>query len=429
MTAGRRGARLALLTGALGCLAGCLSAGGARPPAEERREAPSSYEWRLPPGFPPPAVPADNPMTPAGIELGRRLFYDTRLSGNGTQACATCHRQDLAFTDGRPRAIGSTGEVHPRSAMSLANAAYSPAFTWANPRLRSLEAQALVPMFGEHPVELGLSGREEILAARLRGDARYVEMFGAAFPGDRDPIRIANMTRALASFERTLISGESPYDRLVYRDDAGALSKQAWSGMRLFFSDRLACSACHAGFTFSGPVRFQGMERPAAPVFHNTGLYDFACGDPCPAIGAGLRIDTGLHTVTGRDKDLGRFRAPTLRNIALTAPYMHDGSIATLGEAIDHYAAGGRAGGEKRLRSPLVRGFVITPEEKRDLIEFLESLTDEGFTTDSRFSDPWKSEGYGGVGQGDGFGLGVGSGIIAVPGDPSPQPFSAVIGK
>jgi cytochrome c peroxidase len=326
-------------------------------------------------------VPPDNPPTSARIELGRHLFYDTRLSGNGTQSCATCHRQELAFTDGRARAVGSTGEVHPRSAMSLANAAYMPALTWANPRLRSLEDQALVPMFGTRPVELGLAGREEDLAARLRGDARYVEMFRAAFPGERQPVRIANVTRALASFERTLISGDSPYDRLVYRDDESALSKQAWSGMRNFFSDRLACSECHGGFNFSGPVRFQGMERPADAAFHNTGVYD---------VESDGRIDTGLHALTGRKGDVGRFRAPTLRNIALTAPYMHDGSIATLGEVIDHYAAGGRAGGGKGLRSPLVRGFEITPEEKRDLIEFLGCLTDRGFTTDERFSDPWK---------------------------------------
>jgi cytochrome c peroxidase len=326
-------------------------------------------------------------MTAAGVELGRHLFYDTRLSGNGTQACATCHRQGLAFTDGRARAVGSTGEIHSRSAMSLANVAYNPVFTWADPRLRSLEEQALVPMFGERPVELGLGGRNEDLAARLRGDARYVEMFRAAFPGEGDPIRIANVTRALASFERTLISGDPPYDRLVYRDDSGALSQRAWSGMRLFFSDRLACSRCHAGFNFSGPVSFQGMERPADPAFHNTGLYDFDGEGPFPA------LDAGLRAVTGRPRDTGRFRAPTLRNIALTAPYMHDGSIATLGEVIDHYAAGGRAGGEKRLRSPLVRGFEITADEKRALIEFLECLTDEGFTTDGRFADPWKPHG------------------------------------
>ncbi|MBI4169777.1 MAG: di-heme enzyme [Acidobacteria bacterium] len=401
MTAGSPGARLALLSAALGCLAGWLSAGGTRPPAEERKEPPPSYEWRLPPGFPPPVVPPDNPLTPAGIELGRYLFYDTRLSGNGTQACATCHRQDLAFTDGRARAVGSTCQVHPRSAMSLANVAYSPVLTWANPRLRSLEDQALVPMFGESPVELGLAGREVDLLARLRGEARYVEMFRAAFPGERDPIRIANVTRALASFERTLISGDSPYDRLVYRDDASALSKRAWSGMRLFFSDRLACSECHGGFNFSGPVVFQGMERPADLLFHNTGLYDFDVERPYPALDTGLRIgaglggepgsrlDTGLRAVTGKRRDTGRFRAPTLRNIALTAPYMHDGSIATLGEVIDHYAAGGRAGGERRLRSPLVRGFEIAEDEKRDLIAFLRCLSDEAFVTNPNLTDPW----------------------------------------
>ena len=386
MTAGR--SRLAALTALAAALCGRLPADGAPLRAEESPAVPPPYEWRLPPGFPIPPVPPDNPLTRPGVALGRRLFYDTRLSGNGTQACATCHRQALAFTDGRARALGSTGALHPRSAMSLANVAYGIALTWANPRLRSLEEQALVPMFGEHPVEMGLAGREEELLTRLRADPRYVEMFRAAFPRERDPIRIANVTRALASFERTLISGGSPYDRLVYGGDEGALSESAWRGMRLFFSDRLACSKCHGGFNFSGPVTFRGLERPEEPVFHDTGLYDFDAALSGAPTGSGPGIDLGSRAITGRRKDTGRFRAPTLRNIALTAPYMHDGSIAALDGVIDHYAAGGRAGGDRRFRSPLVRGFTLTADERRDLIEFLESLSDASFTTDTRLADP-----------------------------------------
>jgi cytochrome c peroxidase len=326
-------------------------------------------------------------MTSAKVDLGRHLFYDTRLSGNGTQACGSCHRQALAFTDGRPRALGSTGEVHPRGSMSLANVAYSVSLTWADPALRSLEEQALVPMLGERPVELGLAGKERDLLARLEADARYRELFGAAFPDDREPIRIANVTRALAAFERTLISGDSPYDRLVHQGRMDAVSESAWRGSRLFYSDRLACSRCHGDFNFSGPMTFEGIETRVRPVFHNTGLYNL------DGLGAYPAEDTGLRSLTRRRKDMGRFRTPTLRNIALTAPYMHDGSIATLEAVIDHYAAGGRAGANNRYKSPLLRGFAITATEKHDLVEFLRSLSDEGFVTDARFADPWRPSG------------------------------------
>ena len=311
----------------------------------------AAYGWRLPLGFPPPSVPADNPMSEAKVALGRRLFYERRLSGNGAQSCASCHRQERAFTDGRARARGSTGMPHPRGSMSLANVAYNSSFTWIDARRATLEEQQLGPMLNEHPVELGLRGREAEVMARLAADAGYAAAFGRAFPGEA--IRLANVRKAIASFERTLLSGASPYDRLVWRDDAGALSAAARRGMRLFFSPRLACAQCHAGFTFSGPVRVAGIAsgKPGFP-------------------------DTGLG---------GRFRAPTLRNIAVTAPYMHDGRFAALEEVIDYYAGGG---GPSPTKSALLRGFSISGAEKRDLVEFLKSLTDEAFLKDPRFADP-----------------------------------------
>jgi cytochrome c peroxidase len=345
----------------------------------------AAWEWRLPPGFPTPRVPADNPMSAAKVELGRRLFYDVRLSGNRTQSCATCHQQKRAFTDGRPHAIGSTGEPHRRSAMSLANVGYMVSLTWANPRLRRLEDQALVPMLGTHPVELGMGGREDELMARLADEPLYPPLFAAAFPGEARPIRLDNLTRAIAAFERTLISGDAPYDRLVFQGDMTALSETAWRGMRLFFSDRLVCSRCHAGPTFSGPIDYDGIDRlpePPSPIFHNTGLYNLDGKGAYPA------SDTGLEEVTGRRRDMGKFKAPTLRNIALTAPYMHDGSIATLEEVVADYARGGRAGGTSRPRSPLIAGFAITDTETRDLIEFLLSLTDDRFVGDPMLAGP-----------------------------------------
>lgn len=337
----------------------------------------SGWSWSLPPGFPAPRVPADNPMSVEKLALGRRLFYDPRLSGNGTQSCSSCHQPARAFTDGRARALGSTGESHPRSAMSLANVAYSASLTWADPDKRALEVQMVVPMTNEHPVEMGMKGRESEVLARLKAAPVYAELFPKAFPGERDAVTLSNVRKAIACFERTLLSGDSPYDRFVWRDDPTALSESARRGMRLFFSDRLACSKCHAGFTFSGPVVWQGSPA-AAPTFFNNGL-DAAAGT----------ADPGLFTVSHRAGDRGRFRAPTLRNIAVTSPYMHDGRFATLDAVVEHYAGGGTPG---RNRSALLKGFAITPEETCNLVAFLESLTDEEFLRDPRHSDPWPLE-------------------------------------
>lgn len=354
--------------------------------------AASDYDWNLPPGFPVPRVPPDNPMSAAKVELGRRLFYDRRLSGNGTQACASCHQQERAFTDGLPRARGSTGEFHPRSAMSLANAAYLVTYDWADPGLTRLERQARIPLFNTRPVELGMAERVDELIARLTAEPVYRRGFAEAFPGDGEPVTLDHTLKALAAFVRTLISGDSPYDRLVFRGEVGALSDAAWRGMQLFFSDRLRCSECHAGFNVSGPVTYLGAPA-AEPAFHNTGLYDLDGRGGYP------RDNTGLHAVTGRRRDMGRFRAPTLRNIAVTAPYMHDGSVESLEQVIAVYARGGREvadgphagdGRDSPQKSPLVSGFEITPEETADLVAFLHGLTDETFLSDPRFADPWR---------------------------------------
>jgi cytochrome c peroxidase len=348
------------------------------------------YEWDLPRGFPPPRVPEDNPMTIEKIVLGRLLFYDTRLSGNQTQACASCHRQEQAFTDGLDRAVGSTGEVHPRSSMTLTNVAYGPTLAWANPLLRDLETQALVPMFGEEPVELGLAGREGELLDRLAAHRRYQRLFVEAFPQDADPFTIANIVRAIGSFVRTLISGNTSYDRFVF--GTGTLSSSAINGGRLFFSERLECFHCHGGFNFTGSIVFEG-QRFDEILFENTGLYnlDGAGAYPIP--------NRGLFEITRKPEDMGRFKPPTLRNIELTAPYMHDGSIATLEDVLDHYAAGGRTihqdpfagvGSENPYKSIFVVGFRLSEQERADVIDFLKSLTDLEFVSNPAFSDPFE---------------------------------------
>jgi cytochrome c peroxidase len=335
----------------LALLAAPLLAGASRRPAPAAPEPAAAFDWRLPVGFPTPCVPEDNPMSEAKVALGRRLFYDPRLSANGTQSCGSCHAPERAFTDGRARAVGSTGMLHPRGSMSLANVAYASSLTWVDAHRGTLEEQQLGPMLNREPIELGLSGREAEVLARLAADPRYAAQFRAAFPGE--PVDLSTVRKAIAGFERTLLSGDSPYDRWVWKDDARSLSDSAKRGMRLFFSDRLSCAKCHAGFTFSGPVRFDG-PAPGEPEFFDTGL-----GGP--------------------------FRVPTLRNIAVTAPYMHDGRFGSLEEVVDYYA---RGGGDSPGRSPRIRPFAISREETRDLIAFLESLTDTAFLTDPRFADP-----------------------------------------
>lgn len=357
-----------------------------RPPA-------APFAWDLPPGFPEPVVPEDNPMTAEKVALGRHLFHDTRLSGNGTQSCASCHVQAFAFSDPRPRAVGSTGDTHPRGSMSLANVAYSPALTWANPLLRSLEQQALIPMFGEDPVELGLAGQEAALFARLRAEPRYRTLFAAAFPGERDPLSVEHIVKALGAFQRTLLSGRSAYDR-YQQGDSSALGESAKRGEALFFSEQAECFHCHGGFNFTGTVNYVGKGFVEVE-FHNTALYNV------DGQGAYPEPNTGVAAVTGDPLDMGRFKAPSLRNVAVTAPYMHDGSVATLAEVIEHYDAGGRTiargphagvGADSPLKSEFIKPMGLTPQQKRDLIAFLESLTDSTFLRDPRFSNPWRSD-------------------------------------
>jgi cytochrome c peroxidase len=318
-----------------------------------------AYNWDLPKGFPVPRVPPDNPMSNEKVKLGRFLFYDKRLSGNGTMSCATCHRQELAFTDGRAFPVGVTGQVHPRSAQSIVNAAYYSVLTWSNPDVKRLEEQVLVPMLSNQPVELGLRGHEAATLAAFRSDDAYRDLFPQAFASERDAFTISNIAKALACFVRTIISGRSPYDRFLHDAQPNAISESAKRGELLFFSDGSAgCFRCHSGFNFSDSA------------FHNTALYN-----PYPEPNPGV--------------SLGKFRTPTLRNVAVTAPYMHDGSVKTLDAVLDHYAAGGRSTTNPN-KDKLLTGFILTEQNRLDLITFLESLTDTELLHDPRFSDPWQ---------------------------------------
>ena len=251
--------------------------------------ASESFAWHLPRGFPIPAVPADNPMSEAKVALGRRLFFETRLSVTGQASCASCHEPIRAFSDGRRVAIGATGQMLTHGAMPLANVAYNISFGWTQPALRSLEAQMLGPLLNEHPVELGLAGREDATCRDLSADQTYRAAFIAAFPQEGGSITLEHIVKAIASFERTLISGDSPFDRYVFGGDHAALSAEAKRGMALFYSVRSGCGSCHSGFNFDGNWRDAQGET----------------GRP------GFAVNGTSQTPT---------RVPTLRNIALTAP-------------------------------------------------------------------------------------------------------------
>lgn len=309
------------------------------------------------------------------VELGRRLFFESRLSATAQYSCASCHRPELAFSDGKARAQGATGELTRRGAMSLANVAYNPAFTWADPKVGSLEAQMRRPLFNQHPLEMGLEIGAASAVHSISQDGVYARQFAAAFPADASPVSIDNIIKAIAAFERTLISGRSAFDRYVFDDDRAAMSESARRGMALFFSARVGCAQCHFGINFAGPAISAGHEQGRA-IYANTGLYDVDGRGSYPT------FDRGLMEVTHRSADMGRFRVPTLRNVALTAPYMHDGSLATLGDVIDHYSRGGHKNPRQDRR---IRPFALSDTERVELMAFLDSLTDRDFIDNPRF--------------------------------------------
>ena len=299
------------------------------------------FVWALPRGFPTPAVPADNPMSSAKVALGRRLFFEPALSVTGQYSCATCHQPSRAFTDGRKLAIGATGDPTPTNAMSLTNVAYNVSFGWSTASVRTLEDQMRRPMLNDHPVEMGLKGRETTLVAKLVADSGWRAGFTAAFPEAQGHFDFDHLIKAIATFERTLISGHSPFDEYVFNGKHHALTAEAKRGMALFYSERLGCASCHSGFNFSGAWR-DAQGATAEPTFANNGV--------------------GTTPM----------RVPTLRNVALTAPYMHDGSLSTLEAVLDHYEQAG----------PPLRAFTLTEAERHELIEFLQSLTDRTFTAE-----------------------------------------------
>lgn len=379
----------ALLCGVLS-LAACGGGGVSVNETSNASTNASAWRWALPANFPTPRVPEGNPLSAAKVELGRYLFYDRRLSGNGTQACASCHHQNKAFTDGLTRSIGSTGVVHPRNAQSLANAVYHPTLTWANPSLLNLEAQMQVPLFGDDPVEMGVNEDNlNTVLDRVRTDARYPAMFVQAFGDEGSSITWGRITQAIASFQRTLISGNSRFDQaLAGKAVLGAAEQR---GQALFFGEKAECFHCHSGHNFNDQVIHASTQVLDLP-FHNTGLYNLGGSGNFPT------GNQGLFEITGKPEDRGRFRAPSLRNVEVTAPYMHDGSVATLEDVLDFYAAGGRVitsgpnAGDGRThpnKSDLVSLINLNTQERADLVAFLKTLTDHEFLSNPALADPF----------------------------------------
>lgn len=338
--------------------------------------------------LPLPKEPNNNVATEGKFQLGRHLFYDKRLSGNQTMSCESCHLQEHAFTDGLTTSIGSTGEVLHRNSQTLTNIAYNASYTWANPILQSIEDQIVIPLFGEFPVEMGINdaNRNEILT-RFNNETLYLELFNNAFPNEQEPINFPNIIKALAVFNRALISKDSAFDK-------GTMSTAAMRGQDLFNSEKMECFHCHSGFNLSDSTLHKDTIFVSRPFF-NTGLYNLDDKGSYPA------TDNGLFDVTQNPQDKGKFRPPTLRNITYTAPYMHDGSISTLEDTLNFYAAGGRNienglhagdGRKNPNKSEFMKGFTMSTQERDDLLAFLHALSDPTFIANPRYQNPFLAE-------------------------------------
>ncbi len=329
-------------------------------------------------GLPAVPVPEDNAQTPEKVALGKKLFMDKRFSADGTVSCSTCHTPEKAFADGLPVAVGIKGLKGTRNSPTVINAAYYTAQFWDG-RVTSLEEQAKGPFL--NPVEHGLRDFKPILEI-IRKDPRYPGMFKKAFGLEPAQITIDHVVRAIAAFERTVVSGDSPFDRYMFGGQKDAMSEAAIRGLQIYRT-KGRCQDCHT------------IEQTSAIFtdnkYHNLGvgfsviepdLFDLV-GKVKKARKSGQALDDsvlsskqlselGRFVVTLDLDDIGRFKTPTLRNVAVTGPYMHDGSIETLEEVIELYDQGGE---DNPMLDSGIRPLRLTDREKADLLEFLKALT------------------------------------------------------
>lgn len=301
------------------------------------------YSLKVPIGFPMPEIPADNAMTENRVNLGKMLFFDKSLSLDSSISCGSCHFAENAFTDPKRFSLGVGDSIGTRNAMPLFNVAYNRSFFWDG-GVPTLELQALAPI--ENHLEMNLSLLEA--EARIKKNPQYIEAFKKAYNREPD---LYGLVRAIAAFERTLLSGNSRYDQYTFQNNKSALTEAEIRGMSIFFGERAECFHCHTGFNFTDQT------------FQNNGIYaEYA--------------DPGRARITSRNLDVGKFKVPSLRNLSYTGPYMHDGSMNTLEEVLQHYMSGGK---NHPNQSPLIRPFTLSEQEQKDLIAFLKSLDDEDF--------------------------------------------------
>lgn len=301
------------------------------------------YQLNIPKGFDQPVIPSDNKLTEARIHLGEKLFFDPILSRDSTVSCGTCHKKELAFTDGLPVSIGIAGRQTFRNSPTLLNVAYQQVL-FMDGGSKDLETQVFGPIESFEEMDFTILDASN----RLKNISEYVELSQYAYAQDPSPYVI---TRALAAFERSLISGNSRFDDYYYKDQKNALTDEEKKGLDLFFSEKTNCTQCHSGFYFTNLS------------YENIGLYT-------------NYIDQGRGSVTADSVDIGKFKVPTLRNIAITAPYMHDGSMQNLEEVINHFDLGGR---EHKNKSTWIKPLLLNELEKQQLISFLKTLTNKDF--------------------------------------------------
>jgi cytochrome c peroxidase len=295
----------------------------------------------VPEGFPDIPYPEDNAFTEARWQLGKQLFFDPIMSVDASISCASCHQPELAFSDDEAFSPGVAQRPGTRNSPSLANVAYHPYYTREG-GVPTLEMQVLVPIQEHNEFDFNIL----LIAERMLADSTYYQMALDAYEREPDPYVI---TRALACFERSLISGNSAYDQ--YERGEKNLSPNVLRGKELFFSERTQCSSCHGGFNFTNYA------------FANNGLYT-------------NYEDPGRFRLTGEEQDRATYKVPSLRNVDLTAPYMHDGSLTTLETVIEHYNSGGK---DHPNKSPLLQPLLLNDQEKEDLVAFLQSLSDPLF--------------------------------------------------
>ncbi|MFT5513455.1 MAG: cytochrome c peroxidase [Bacteroidia bacterium] len=305
----------------------------------------------IPEGFPAIDFPEDNTFSLERWKLGKRLFFDSRLSKDSTVSCGSCHKPHLAFSDNVAKTNGVFKRSGTRNAPTLTNVAYQPYYTREG-GIKTLEQQVLVPI-QEHN-EFGFNILE--ITKRLKSDSSYQTMSIKAY---NEPLNYSVLVKAIATFERTIISGNSAYDKYAIHGNKTKFSSFEADGMELFFGSKTNCSSCHGGLNFTDYS------------FQNNGLY-------------ASYFDSGRMRLTGEDADDGKFKVPTLRNIGVTAPYMHDGSIETLESVVDHYNTGGH---HHRNKSPHIKPLHLTDLEKRQLVAFLHTLTDHDFLNNSHFKN------------------------------------------